>query len=70
MSQSILQSFTESVSNIFIGYAVAVIAQVFIFPIYGIHVTPEENLEIGLWFTLVSLVRSFVLRRFFNWYHS
>ncbi|WP_440588844.1 DUF7220 family protein [Geminicoccus harenae] len=34
---------------------------------FGIHVGLAENLGIGAAFTVVSLVRSYVLRRLFNW---
>ncbi|CAB1371127.1 conserved protein of unknown function [Denitratisoma oestradiolicum] len=36
------------------------------FPLFGLHATLQENLLIGLIFTAVSLVRSYVLRRAFE----
>lgn len=65
--QSRLGSFIESCTNIAIGYGVALLAQAAIFPLYGIHVAPHEHMTIGAMFTAVSLLRSFALRRFFNW---
>jgi hypothetical protein len=65
--QSRRYSLFESVANIAIGYFVAVAAQVAIFPIFGIHVPLHSNLAIGGLFTLVSLARSYALRRLFNW---
>ena len=59
-------SLLESISNIAIGYGVALLSQIIIFPFFDIDVTLRENIYIGLWFTAVSLVRSFVLRRIFN----
>lgn len=64
--QSKSHSFAESLLNILIGYIVALVSQVYIFPLYGINVSLETNMEIGLWFTLISLVRSYILRRWFN----
>ena len=66
VTQSRAMSFVESVANVVIGYIVAILAQFAIFPLFGIHIPASEHLQIGLLFTLVSLVRSYVLRRFFN----
>ena len=66
MSQSKLQSFAESVTNIIVGYTIAVLTQLFVFPLFGIQTTISDNLLIGLCFTIVSLIRSYVLRRLFN----
>jgi hypothetical protein len=66
MTQTRLGSFIESVMNIVIGYGVAIASQVIIFPWFGIHIPLHANFQIGAWFTLVSLVRSYVIRRWFN----
>lgn len=44
----------------------AVATQVMVFPLLGLHVSAQENLLIGLVFTVVSLVRSYMLRRVFE----
>jgi len=64
--QSRLHSFIESLTNIAIGYAVAVTSQMLIFPLYGIHIPLTQNLAIGLWFTVISIIRSYLLRRWFT----
>ena len=66
MKQSRLMSLVEAVANVGIGYGVAVIAQVLIFPIFGLHTTLAQNLKIGAIFTAVSIARSFALRRAFE----
>lgn len=66
MTQTRLGSLIESLANIAIGYWVALLSQIVIFPLYGVHVPLSADLAIGAWFTLVSLARSYVLRRFFN----
>lgn len=66
MSQSRIASLAESAANIAIGYAVALLSQLLVFPLYGIHVPLQTNVAIGLWFTAISLVRSYALRRWFN----
>ena len=66
MTQSRHASLLESAANIAIGYGVAVAAQVAIFPLFGINIPLGDNLLIGGLFTVVSLVRSYALRRLFN----
>lgn len=63
------QSFTESVVNVLVGYGVAVGSQIIIFPFFGIDIPLEENFVIGFYFTVISIIRSYCLRRFFNGYH-
>jgi hypothetical protein len=67
MSQSRRMSFVESCVNVAVGYGVAVAAQVAIFPVFGIRVSLADNLLIGAFFTVVSIARSYALRRAFNW---
>jgi len=64
------QSLFESIINVVVGYIVAILSQYLIFPRFDIEVTHGEHLVIGLWFTVFSLIRSFGLRRFFNWRHG
>ncbi|OQB08788.1 MAG: hypothetical protein BWY21_01084 [Parcubacteria group bacterium ADurb.Bin216] len=56
----------ESISNVVIGYGVALLSQIIIFPIYGIDINLKTNIVIGFWFTLISIIRSFTIRRLFN----
>jgi hypothetical protein len=67
--QTKLQSFLESILNIVIGYVVAILSQLIIFPWFGIHLPIHENLLMGLFFTVISLIRSYFIRRWFNWMH-
>ena len=64
--QSRWMSLIEAVTNIAVGYGVAVLTQVLVFPLFGLSVSLGENLGIGAVFTVVSLIRSFALRRAFN----
>jgi hypothetical protein len=68
--QTKTQSLIESIVNIIVGYSVSVIAQLVIFPLFGMTPKFSENLLIGLAFTIVSLVRSYLLRRLFNKIHA
>ncbi len=66
MKQSRLMSLVESLANVLVGYGVAVVTQVLVFPLFGLAVTVTENLLIGLIVTVVSIVRSYALRRSFE----
>jgi hypothetical protein len=59
-------SLVESVANVVVGYGVAVVTQILIFPIFGLHTTLAQNLKMGAVFTVVSIARSYVLRRLFE----
>lgn len=59
-------SVVEAVANIIVGVGIAFVSQVIIFSSYGITVSTALNVKMTLWFTVVSLTRSFVLRRIFN----
>jgi len=64
--QTKTQSLIESIANVVIGYGVAVLSQIIVFPIVGVEASVSQNLTIGLYFTAISLVRSYVVRRAFN----
>lgn len=67
MEQSKLGSLIESIVNIMIGLIIALLSQLVVFPLVGIHdVAFSTNLEIAAYFTAISLVRSYVIRRWFN----
>jgi hypothetical protein len=60
------QSLLESFTNVLIGVVVALMAQIAIFPFFDIHVPISDNIAIAALFTVVSLVRSYLVRRYFN----
>lgn len=66
MTQTKRGSLIESVLNAALGYGIAVVSQLLIFPLFGIHIPFHDNLLIGVYFTGISLVRSYVIRRWFN----
>jgi len=66
MKQSRLMSLVEAISNVAVGYGVAVLTQILIFPTFGLHTTLAQNLKMGAIFTAVSITRSFALRRVFE----
>ena len=66
MKQSRTMSLVEAMANVVVGYGVAVVTQLLIFPVFGLHATLAQNLKMGLVFTGISIVRSFALRRLFE----
>lgn len=69
VGQSRMGSLLESLLNILIGYGVALLAQALIFPLFGLAVSFTENMMIGGLFTIVSIIRSYWVRRLFNYLH-
>lgn len=61
-------SAVEAVANVAVGYLIAVSATVVVLPAFGYRVTAGDALGISAVFTGVSLVRSYALRRAFNWW--
>ncbi len=66
MSQTKLYSFLESCTNVAIGFGVNFAANMFIMPLVGFNITLQQNLLLGTFFTIISIVRSYIVRRCFN----
>lgn len=66
MTQSKSMSLVESVTNIIVGYFVAVATQALVFPLFNIHINMHEQFQMGIIFSIVSVARSYILRRIFN----
>ena len=64
--QSRLMSLIEAWANVFVGYWVSVAANYIVLPWFGFHVSAGQAIGIGVIFTAISLVRSYLLRRWFN----
>lgn len=66
MKQSKFQSLIESFTTVISGFFVALIVQLLIFPLYDIEITLFENIQIVMILTVTSIIRVYVIRRFFN----
>lgn len=66
MQQTRLESLLEVSINVAIGWVVAIITQILVFPLYGFHPTFADQLGISVFFTVVSVARGYVIRRWFN----
>ncbi len=66
MTQSRRMSLMEAITNVAVGYVLAVGAQIIVFPWFGLHARLEDNLVLGLLFTAISLICGYALRRLFT----
>ena len=64
--QSRRQSLIKAITNVVLGYALAVITQIMVFPWFGLQVSLGDHLAIGAMFVMISLARSYALRRLFK----
>ena len=68
-SQPKVYSFLESIFNVLVGFGINVFAQSVVFPWFGIYIPLSANIGIALIFTVISIIRSYCLRRAMNWWH-
>ena len=66
MTQSRRLSLVEAATTVIVGYILAILTQMLVFPLFGIQAALSEQLAIGIAFVGVSLVRGYVLRRMFE----
>lgn len=65
--QSRRMSVLETCTNTFLGYGIALWAQVTIFPWFDVNVSLTASAGIACIMLVISLVRQYAFRRFFNW---
>jgi hypothetical protein len=65
-TQSREDSFLEALTNVVLGFVLALVTQAIIYPLFGIATTIATDGTIAVIFTLVSLVRSYLVRRAFE----
>lgn len=66
MAQSKAMSLVEAVTNTAVGFIIAYVAQSWFLEVIGVHITSSQNWSLVLFMTVVSIARSYVLRRVFN----
>lgn len=66
MNQTRLGSLYEAWINVAIGYAINFTANWLIFPMFGWHISLSQNLALGVLYTVISVARSYLIRRYFN----
>lgn len=66
MKQSRRMSLVESVSNILVGFGISMACNLTVLPLFGLDVTMGDALGIGGIMTVVSIVRSYCMRRVYE----
>jgi hypothetical protein len=64
--QTKLHSFFESIFNIIVGFGINLAGNLIILPMFGFKVSLSQAFGIGMLFTLISIARSYIIRRWFN----
>ena len=64
--QSRRMSLIEAISNVVVGFGLAIATQMLVFPMFGLQASFVDNLALGSIFTGASIARSYVLRRLFE----
>ena len=63
MNQSKIESLIEAMINTAIGFFVSIFANFIVFPIVGVTASGGQILWIGLFMTVISVARSYIVRR-------
>ena len=64
--QSKKQSLIETLTNVGIGWFISFIANMLVLPLFGYNINLTDGLLISIIFTIISIVRGYVVRRWFN----
>ena len=64
--QSKKDSFIETLTSVFVGWLIGVILNMLVLPLFDYNITVIDSLWVSLIFTVVSVIRGYVIRRFFN----
>lgn len=66
MNQTRVGSLIETLFNVAIGLAVSIVANALVFPRFDFHPSVTQNISISVIYTVISIVRSYIVRRWFN----
>jgi hypothetical protein len=64
--QSRASSLLEAAVNVIAGFGLALLGQGIILPVFGVHLSMAAHSGVAGFFTALSLVRSYLLRRLFD----
>lgn len=65
MKQTRFMSGAETITSTGVGFVVSMAINAVVMPIYGFHPTLTDNVQITVIFTVVSVLRGYIVRRFF-----
>ncbi len=66
MKQSKAQSIVETIFGTVTGLIISYWISKTVYLLYGFHISDRQNIEIVLIFTVISLLRGYLVRRLFN----
>ena len=64
--QSKRESMIETLTSVFVGWLIGVILNLTILPLFNYNITVVDSLLVSLVYTVISVVRGYLIRRFFN----
>ena len=59
-------SMIETLTNVGIGWFISFIANMLVLPLFGYNINLTDGVLISIIFTIISIVRGYLIRRFFN----
>ena len=60
------QSLIETLTSVFVGWLIGVILNLTVLPLFDYNITVVDSLWVSLIFTAVSVIRGYLIRRYFN----
>lgn len=66
--QSKRGTLVEVFINVGSGYLIALLTQMVVFPIFDIQTSVSDNITIASIFTIISIIRGYIVRRCFNYF--
>jgi hypothetical protein len=70
MSQSRKHSAYEAIINVVVGFSINFMLNMLVFPLFGWEISAAQNIALGVIYTVISIARSYSLRRVFNRWHQ
>lgn len=67
MAQKRKHSLMETLTSTFIGYVLAYVTTLLVFPLFGWEISASKSFWITNIFTVLSILRGYGVRRLFNW---
>ena len=64
--QSKRDSLIETLTNVGIGWFISFIANMLVLPLFGYNINLTDGVLISIIFTIISIIRGYVVRRWFN----
>ena len=64
--QSKRESLIEKLTNVGIGWFISFIANMLVLPLFGYNINLTDGVLISIIFTIISIIRGYVVRRWFN----